>query len=192
MPPTLTGADTGEPALTAAIEAVPGWERADTVRSTSLSAGITNRNYLLESGDERVVVRVFGADTELLGIDRVAEDVAARAAADAGVGPPVLAFLPEAGCLVTRFVDGAPVPVEDLERVEIVGAVVRSVRAIHGCPPLPSVVPGLPHRRGLRGARERARRAGAARLRGGSRPGRADRAAVGTAPRRARRATTIC
>ena len=141
MPPTLTGADTGEPALAAAIEALPGWDRVDTVRSTSLSAGITNRNYLLESGDERVVVRVFGADTELLGIDRVAEDVAARAAADAGVGPPVLAFLPEAGCLVTRFVDGAPVPVEDLEREEIVGAVVRSVRAIHGCPPLPSTFP---------------------------------------------------
>ena len=78
MPPTLTGADTGEPALAAALEALPGWDRADTVRSTSLSAGITNRNYLLESGDERVVVRVFGADTELLGIDRVAEDVAAH------------------------------------------------------------------------------------------------------------------
>jgi thiamine kinase-like enzyme len=141
VPPTLTGADTGEPALTAAIRALPGWDRADTVRSTSLSAGITNRNYLLESGDERVVVRVFGADTELLGIDRVAEDVAARAAADAGVGPPVLAFLPEAGCLITRFVDGAPVPVEDLEREEIVGGVVRSVRALHACPALPSSFP---------------------------------------------------
>jgi thiamine kinase-like enzyme len=141
VPPTLTGADTGEPALTAAIEALPGWDRADTVRSSSLSAGITNRNYLLESGDERVVVRVFGADTELLGIDRVAEDVAARAAADAGVGPPVLAFLPEAGCLVTRFVGGAPVPVEDLESERVVGAVVRSVRAIHACPAFPSSFP---------------------------------------------------
>ena len=141
MPPTLTGADTGEPALAAAIEALPGLADADAVRSTALSAGITNRNYLLESAEERVVVRVFGADTELLGIDRVAEDVAARAAADAGVGPPVLAFLPEAGCLVTRFVDGAPVPVEDLEGEHVIGAVVRSVHAIHGCPPLPSSFP---------------------------------------------------
>ena len=58
-----------------------------------------------------------------------------------GSGRPSLAFLPEAGCLVTRFVDGAPVPVEDLERVEIVGAVVRSVRALHACPPLPSSFP---------------------------------------------------
>jgi thiamine kinase-like enzyme len=141
VPPTLIGADTGEPALAAAIGAVPGWDRADTVRSSTLSAGITNRNYLLESGGEQVVVRVFGVDTELLGIDRAAEDVAARAAADAGVGPPVVAFLPEAGCLVTRFVGGAPVPVEDLESERVIGAVVRSVRTIHACPPFPSSFP---------------------------------------------------
>ena len=60
MPPTLIGADTGEPALAAAIAATPGWDRAETVRSSTLSAGITNRNYLLESGDEQIVVRVFG------------------------------------------------------------------------------------------------------------------------------------
>ena len=141
MPPTLIGADTGEPALAAAIAATPGWDRAETVRSSTLSAGITNRNYLLESGDEQIVVRVFGVDTELLGIDRAAEDVAARAAADAGVGPPVVAFLPEAGCLITRFVGGAPVPVEDLEGERVIGAVVRSVRAIHACPAFPSSFP---------------------------------------------------
>ena len=138
MTPALIGAGTDEPALREAIGAVPGWEGAETVRSTALTAGITNRNYLLEGAGERVVVRVFGADTRLLGIDRVAEDVAARAAAAAGVGPPVLAFMPEAGCLVTRFVDGAPVPVEELERPDVIAAVVRSVRAVHACAPIPS------------------------------------------------------
>jgi thiamine kinase-like enzyme len=139
--PTLIGAGADEPAIAAAIEAVPGWDGADTVRSTPLTAGITNRNYLLEAAGERVVVRVFGADTGLLGIDRVAEDLAARAAAAAGVGPPVVAFLPGSDCLVTRFVDGEPIPVEDLERPDVIAAVVRSIRAVHACPPIPSTFP---------------------------------------------------
>ena len=158
MAPNLTGVGSDEPALQPAIAAVPGWGSVEEVRVSILTAGITNRNYLLECGGERVVVRVFGSDTELLGIDRVAEDVAARAAASAGVGPPVVAFLPQAGCLVTRFVEGAPVPAEDLERTEVIAAVVRSVRAVHACAPIPSAFPvfqiiedyaALAHRRGV-------------------------------------------
>jgi thiamine kinase-like enzyme len=141
MAPTLTGEDLGEPALMAAIAAVPGWMDAAEVRVTTLTAGITNRNYLLQANGEGVVVRVFGADTELLGIDRAAEDVAARSAAAAGVGPQILAFLPEAGCLVSRYVDGAAVPQEDLQRPDVVAAVVRSVRALHACGPIPSTFP---------------------------------------------------
>ncbi len=141
MTPILTGEHVGEPALPAAIAAVPGWTEAAEVRVSLLTAGITNRNYLLEANGERVVVRVFGADTELLGIDRAAEDVAARSAAAAGVGPQVVAFLPEAGCLVTRFVAGTTVPEEDLQRPDVIAAVVRSVRAIHACEPIPSAFP---------------------------------------------------
>jgi thiamine kinase-like enzyme len=141
VPPALTGQGSDEPALAAAVEAVPELARAGDVTVEVLTAGITNRNFLLEGGGARVVVRVFGPDTELLGIDRAAEDVSARAAAAAGVAPEVLAFLPEAGCLVTRFVEGEPVPETDLEREEVVRAVVRSVRAIHACPPLPSAFP---------------------------------------------------
>jgi hypothetical protein len=45
--------------------------------------GCTNRNYLLDIGDESFVVRVPGADTAF-GIDRQAELEAAQAAAKAG------------------------------------------------------------------------------------------------------------
>jgi aminoglycoside phosphotransferase (APT) family kinase protein len=139
--PILTGEDLDEPALGPAIAAIPGWEDEAEIKVALLTAGITNRNYLLQAGGERVVVRVFGADTGLLGIDREAEEVAARSAAAAGVGPQVVAFLPEAGCLVSRFVQGATVPEEDLRRPHVIKAVVRSVRAIHACDPIPSAFP---------------------------------------------------
>jgi len=113
-----------DPALAAVIAAIPAWEGEEPV-ITPITTGITNRNFKVDIGGDPFVVRLSGKDTDLLGIDRAAENEAASAAADAGVAPEVFAFLPELGALVTRFVQGAHIPEEDLEREEILGAVVR-------------------------------------------------------------------
>jgi len=120
------------------IRAVPGWGDPEEPAVTPLALGITNRNFRVDVGGESFVVRLSGKDTELLGIDRAAECEAARAAAAAGVAPEVISFLPEHGALITRFVDGAPLPPEDLERREVLDMVVASVRAIHGMPRVPA------------------------------------------------------
>src|SRR5688572_6641294 len=49
-----------------------------------LDGGITNRNFRMTVGGQDVVVRLPGKDTELLGIDRLAERDATEAAARAG------------------------------------------------------------------------------------------------------------
>ena len=56
-----------------------------------LSGGITNANFMIDLGDDQVVVRISGEHTELLGIDRRQESAANRLAASIGVAPPVLA-----------------------------------------------------------------------------------------------------
>jgi thiamine kinase-like enzyme len=129
-----------DPALAAVIAAIPDWEGVEP-DVTPITIGITNRNFKVEIGAEWFVVRLSGKDTDLLGIDRSAENEAARAAANAGVGPEVFAYLPELDALVTRFVQGAHIPEEDLEREDVLGAVVRSVRAIHAGAPIPSSFP---------------------------------------------------
>jgi thiamine kinase-like enzyme len=129
-----------DPALAAVIAAIPGWE-GDEPDVTPITIGITNRNFKVDIGDGSFVVRLSGKDTDLLGIDRAAENEAASAAAAAGVAPEVFAFLPDLGALITRFVQGAHIPEEDLEREDVLGAVVRSVRAIHAGPPIPSSFP---------------------------------------------------
>jgi thiamine kinase-like enzyme len=106
---------------------------------TPITSGITNANVKVELDGEAFVVRLPGADTELLGIDRHAELGATRAAAAAGVAPEVVDFVK--GCLVTRFVAGEAIREEDLQREEILAKVVRSVRAIHRSPPIPSTFP---------------------------------------------------
>lgn len=65
-------------------------------------AGLTNVNYRLGP----YVVRLPGAGTHEY-IDRVAEERAARAAADAGVSVEVLFFDTSDGLMVTRFLEGA-------------------------------------------------------------------------------------
>jgi thiamine kinase-like enzyme len=104
-----------------------------------ITSGITNANVKVEVGDDAFVVRLPGLDTDLLGIDREAELEATRTAAAAGVGPEVIAFVE--GCLVTQFVDGEPIPEKDLQREEVLTHVVRSIRAIHASPPIPSNFP---------------------------------------------------
>jgi thiamine kinase-like enzyme len=129
-----------DPLLDRVIRSVPGWERAD-FEVEPLEGGITNRNYVVTMDGIRYVLRVPGADTALLGIDRANEYRAASVAADAGVGPEVVAFLPDTGCFVTRFVEGVHIPMDELRRDDVLGLVVRSLRAFHACPPIPASFP---------------------------------------------------
>ena len=126
-----------EPDLAAAIEAVPAWAGLAPAAVVPLTAGITNRNFRVDIGGASYVVRLPGQDTGLLGIDRGREWEATRAAAAAGVGPEAVAFLPESGVVVTRFLDAAPLPVEDLEREDVLARVVAAIRTLHAMPPIP-------------------------------------------------------
>jgi thiamine kinase-like enzyme len=100
-----------------------------------LGGGITNHNYKVEVDGERYVLRIAGADTELLGIDRQAEHDAALVAASLGVGPEVVEFV--SGCLVTRFVEGNPVPLEEMRRPDELREVAGLLRRIHEGPAIP-------------------------------------------------------
>src|SRR6476661_474290 len=127
-----------DPRLEPALATVwPG--RATAV--VPIEAGITNRNYRVEVDDETFVLRLAGTDTELLGIDREAEVEAGRVAAEAGVGPGVVAFEPDLGCIVTRFVGGDPIPEEELGNEGVMRSVVSSIRAIHGSRPIRATFP---------------------------------------------------
>ena len=126
-----------DPELDAILRSVPGWADAE-LAVEPLDGGITNRNYVVRTDGQAYVLRVPGRDTELLGIDRANELRAARVAADAGVGPEVVAFLPELGSFVSRFVPGAHIPMADLRVPEVLESVVTSLRRLHTCPPIPS------------------------------------------------------
>ena len=102
-------------ALTGALQRLPETAGRELVL-TALSGGITNRNFLVTpgDGDDRYVIRLGGNDTHLLGISREVEHAATVAAAGVGVGPEVVAFIRPEGYLVTRFITGDPVSLEQV------------------------------------------------------------------------------
>jgi len=98
-------------------------------RPRPLPGGITNRNYRIKMGDAEYVVRLPGRGTELLGISRQAERLAARRAAELGIGPAVL--VADERCLVTRYIPCGPVDPERLRTHPEPAA--TALRAFHDC-----------------------------------------------------------
>jgi thiamine kinase-like enzyme len=83
------------------------------------------------------VLRIGGKDTELLGIDRSAEHAASVVASRLGIGPDVVAFVEPEGYLVTRFIEGRPIPPEEMRRPDSVARVAAVLRRLHDGPPIP-------------------------------------------------------
>lgn len=126
--------------LVAALQRVPETAGRELML-TPLSGGITNRNYLVTGpgSDERYVIRLGGNDTHLLGISREVEHAATVAAAGVGIGPEVTAFIRPEGYLVTRFIVGEPVSLEQVHQPETLRRVADSIRRIHGGPAIPGL-----------------------------------------------------
>jgi thiamine kinase-like enzyme len=102
-----------------------------------LGGGITNHNLkvTLEDGSA-YVLRVAGQDTDRLGIDRGVEHAASLAASAVGVGPEVVDFVQPEEYLVTRFIEGSIVSLEQMHEAETIRRVAASLRAVHKGPPL--------------------------------------------------------
>ena len=126
--------------LVAALQRVPETAGRE-LTLTALSGGITNRNFLITAAgtSERYVIRLAGNDTHLLGISREDEHAAKVAAAGVGIGPEVTAFIRPEGYLVTRFIVGEPVSLEQVHQPATRRRVADSIRRIHGGPAIPGL-----------------------------------------------------
>ena len=87
------------------VQAVDAW-RGRTVEIEPLSGGLTNLNYAVTVEGERMFVRIPGADTSVLAVDRTNELHNTRAAAETGIGARVIYSLPEHGVIVLEWIEG--------------------------------------------------------------------------------------
>lgn len=104
-------------------DAAPGDGVEDRIRAldlwtgpieiAKLPGGLTNRNYVVTAPGRKCVVRI-GGDVPIHGIMRFNEHAASRAAAAAGISPPVLHAQP--GVLVIGFIEGRSLTGADVRR----------------------------------------------------------------------------
>jgi thiamine kinase-like enzyme len=116
-----------------AVDRVSLW-RGEEVTVAPLSGGLTNENYLVEAGGARYVMRIPGASTELLSIDRANEVHNTRAAATTGIGPRVLEHVPELDVMVLEFIPGPTMSATTLHSAPMVRRMADSFKRLHGAP----------------------------------------------------------
>ena len=121
--------------LEQAITRVPFLAEAKSLESTPLTGGITNLNYKIDADGKSYVMRITGADTDKLGIQRDVEYCANLAAGRLGIAPEVLYYIEPEGYLVTRFIKARRMPPEVITRPENIVRVVRKLRLFHRLAP---------------------------------------------------------
>lgn len=103
-------------------------------RVEELPGGLTNRNLRVVSASGDYVVRCFGSDAGLLGIDRDAEHLNSRAAAEAGVGAPVVDYRPDLGVLVIGYLPGRTLTEADFADPAVLTRAAAACRRLHAGP----------------------------------------------------------
>ncbi len=110
------------------------WLRGTPYEVTELTGGLTNVNLKVTCPDRIVVVRVAQPGSELLAIDHDHEHHNSVAAAEAGVGAPVIDYLPDAGLMVVGWIEGRTFTEADLRDGGELDRVAAAVKQLHAGP----------------------------------------------------------
>jgi len=121
------------------IARIPMWKDAADLKVVPLRGGMTNQNYRVDMGKKSYVLRISGDKTELLGIDREHEYRTQTIAGELGIAPEVVAFIEPEGYLVTKFIEGRPIPLEEMRQPQNLLQVAAILNEIHSMPSIPGV-----------------------------------------------------
>ena len=121
------------PVIEEVVARIEDWKGKE-IAIQPLSGGLTNSNFKVIVDGTPYFVRVPGANTELLAIDRKNEHFNASAAAEAGVGPKVLYYLPDYEVMVLEFLQGTTMSNASLNAPGMPNMVAQAIRRLHAGP----------------------------------------------------------
>ncbi|MCP9270591.1 choline kinase family protein [Mycolicibacterium sp. CAU 1645] len=99
-----------------------------------LSGGLTNYNVKITTSTATYVARCTDTSNNLLGIDRDNEFHNTKAAAEAGVGAPVIDYRPDLGILLIGYLEGITLENKDFGRPGVITRAAQACRALHAGP----------------------------------------------------------
>jgi len=120
-------------AIDEVVEKIEDWKGKE-ISIQPLSGGLTNTNYKVQVDGTAYFVRVPGESTELLAVDRDNEYRNTKAAADAGIGPAVLYYLPEYYVMVLEFLKGKTMSKDSLNAPGMPQRMAQSIKRLHSGP----------------------------------------------------------
>ena len=106
------------------IESIPIWK--NTIKITSLDGGLTNQNFLINDGNEKMVVRL-GEDILEHHILRSNEIISSKAAYDAGIGPKVIFH--GKGVLVLEYIKSKTLSAGEVRKN--LGKIIPIIKKVH-------------------------------------------------------------
>jgi len=118
-------------AIDRAIAKVPFLAESKNIKKTPLSGGITNLNFKIDADGRSYVIRLAGENTAQLGIKRDVEHAANKAAGELGIAPEIIYFIEPEGYIVTRFINGKPIPPDVIKQPDYLARVVKKIRLFH-------------------------------------------------------------
>jgi thiamine kinase-like enzyme len=116
-----------------AVAKIEDWKGRE-ISIEPLSGGLTNSNYKVLVDGEPYFVRVPGKSTELLAVDRNNEHQNTSAAAEAGVAPRVLYYLPDFCVMILEFIDGTTMSKDLLNAPGMPTRMAGSIKRLHAGP----------------------------------------------------------
>src|SRR6185503_15076527 len=120
-------------AIEEVVEKIPNW-KDKVVDVTPLSGGLTNSNFKVQVDGTPYFVRVPGASTELLAIDRNNEYHNTKAAAEAGVAPKIVFHLPEYNVMVIEFLNGQTMSKDSLNQPGMPTRMAQAIKRLNAGP----------------------------------------------------------
>ena len=118
----------------AAIARIPGVEPAKA-RYRSLGGGRSNRSWLVETEDRKLVLRLDGPQARVFGLDRHTELAILGRASGQALAPQVVYADAAAGILVYEYLPGRCWTRADLESDASLEALAALLRRVHALPP---------------------------------------------------------
>ncbi len=112
------------------VTKIPEWNGRN-ISVTPLSGGLTNSNFKVEVDGAPYFVRVPGASTELLAIDRANEYHNTKAASQAGVAPKIFYHLPEYNVMVIEFLNGKTMSKDSLNESGQPTRMAQAIKRLH-------------------------------------------------------------
>ena len=121
------------PSIGQVIAAIPNWADRN-IAVERIPAGLTNTNYRVEVDGTPYFVRIPGADTELLAVDRGNEIHNTIAAAEAGVAPRVVQTVRDWDVFALEWLDARTMSNETLRADGMPTRIAAVTRQLHAGP----------------------------------------------------------